>query len=212
MQETDQGPSDPITGVFKSVHGTVGGIVQGIVDYPVEISKIVQADGDVAKGLAADFALDSNKGVSRIIGTGLRAPGDFTMNISRGFANAPKLYGDETVRPVEKVDGVVSGLEAAGKVSLCFYLLVSSLLSSTCPCFVSLPSVKVKRLGRPTQDESESSDLQSLGSMTDNRILLHIARSGSSGAAGLGGGSCASTGRPAAAPTMCNKPDSPVES
>lgn len=115
VQETDQGPSDPITGVFKSVHGTVGGIVQGLVDYPVEISKIVQADGDVAKGLAADFALDSNKGVSRIIGTGLRAPGEFTMNISRGFANAPKLYGDEAVRPVEKVDGVMSGLEAAGK-------------------------------------------------------------------------------------------------
>ncbi|CZR55239.1 uncharacterized protein PAC_05126 [Phialocephala subalpina] len=114
-KEADQGPSDPISGIFKSVHGTVGGIVQGIADYPVEITKIVQAGGDVAKGLATDFAMDSNKGVSRIIGTGLRAPGDFTMNISRGFANAPKLYGDETVRPVEKVDGVVSGLEAAGK-------------------------------------------------------------------------------------------------
>jgi hypothetical protein len=119
-KEADQGPSDPISGIFKSVHGTVGGIVQGIADYPVEITKIVQAGGDVAKGLATDFAMDSNKGVSRIIGTGLRAPGDFTMNISRGFANAPKLYGDETVRPVEKVDGVVSGLEAAGKVSFFF--------------------------------------------------------------------------------------------
>lgn len=111
----DQGPTDPITGVFKSIHSTVGGVVQGLVDYPVEISKIVQADGDVAKGLATDFALDSNKGVSRIIGTGLRAPMDFTMNLSRGFGNVPKLYGDETVRPAEKVDGVVSGLEAAGK-------------------------------------------------------------------------------------------------
>jgi hypothetical protein len=134
----DQGPRDPITGLFTSVHGTVGGIVQGLVDYPVEISKIVQADGDVAKGLATDFALDSNKGVSRIIGTGLRAPMDFTMNLSRGFGNVPKLYGDDTVRPVEKVDGVVSGLEAAGKVRrLCLSLLVFDfkfVLVSTSKC------------------------------------------------------------------------------
>ncbi|KUJ24102.1 uncharacterized protein LY89DRAFT_12190 [Mollisia scopiformis] len=116
----NQGPTDPITGIFTSIHSTVGGVVQGLVDYPVEISKIVQADRDVAKGLATDFALDSNKGVSRIIGTGLRAPMDFTMNISRGFGNVPKLYGDESVRPVEKVDGVVSGLEAAGKVRSSF--------------------------------------------------------------------------------------------
>lgn len=83
----------------------------------------MQADGDVAKGLATDFALDSNKGVSRIIGTGLRAPMDFTMNISRGFGNVPKLYGDDTVRPVEKVDGVLSGLEAGGKVRSFFVLI-----------------------------------------------------------------------------------------
>lgn len=69
--------------------------------------------------------MDSNKGISRIIGTGLRAPMDFTMNISRGFGNVPRLYGDETVRgqESERVDGLASGVGAAGKVRFLFSLL-----------------------------------------------------------------------------------------
>lgn len=41
---------------------------------------------------------------------------DFTLGIARGFHNAPKLYGDDTVRPQEKVTDFKSGLKAAGKV------------------------------------------------------------------------------------------------
>ena len=44
------------------------------------------------------------------------APMDMTLNISRGFGNLPKLYGDKTVRKEEKVTGIASGLGAAGKV------------------------------------------------------------------------------------------------
>ncbi len=91
--------------------------MMGLVDYPVEISKMMNSDREVAKNLASDFALDSGKGISRIIGTGLRAPMDFTSNISRGFGNLPKLYGDE-VRKEEKVTDLGSGLEGAVKVSL----------------------------------------------------------------------------------------------
>jgi len=42
---------------------------------------------------------------------------DFTLGLARGFHNAPKLYGDDTVRPQEKVTDLQSGLKAAGKVS-----------------------------------------------------------------------------------------------
>jgi hypothetical protein len=42
---------------------------------------------------------------------------DFTMGLARGFHNAPKLYGDDTVRPQERVTDLQSGLKAAGKVS-----------------------------------------------------------------------------------------------
>jgi hypothetical protein len=88
----------------------------GIADYPIEISRMVKADKEVAPGLAKDFALDSGKGVSRIVGTGLKAPMDFTLNISKGFNNVPKIYGDDTVRKQQEVTGVASGLAAAGKV------------------------------------------------------------------------------------------------
>ncbi|KAF4619053.1 hypothetical protein G7Y89_g14794 [Cudoniella acicularis] len=93
----DRGPSDPISGIIAATHSTVGGVVMGVADYPIEITKMVKAEKEVAPGLAKEFALDSGKGVSRIVGTGLR------------------IYGDDTVRKQEKVTGVASGLGAAGK-------------------------------------------------------------------------------------------------
>jgi hypothetical protein len=42
---------------------------------------------------------------------------DFTLGLARGFHNAPKLYGDDTVRPQERVTDLQSGLKAAGKAS-----------------------------------------------------------------------------------------------
>lgn len=111
-----QGPSDPISGIVAATHSTIGGVVMGIVDYPIEITKMMKSDREVTKTLATDFALDSGKGISRIIGTGLRAPMDFTMNISRGFGNVPRLYGDDTVRRNEKVTGIDSGIGAGVKV------------------------------------------------------------------------------------------------
>jgi hypothetical protein len=52
-----------------------------------------------------------------MVGAGLKSPMDFTLGLARGFHNAPKLYGDNTVRPQEKVTDFQSGLKAAGKVS-----------------------------------------------------------------------------------------------
>ncbi|CAG8958393.1 hypothetical protein HYFRA_00011070 [Hymenoscyphus fraxineus] len=57
----------------------------------------------------------ATKGISRIVSAGLKSPMDFTLGIARGFHNAPKLYGDDTVRPQEKVTDFQSGLKAAGK-------------------------------------------------------------------------------------------------
>jgi hypothetical protein len=42
---------------------------------------------------------------------------DFTMGVAKGFHNAPRLYGDDSVRELHKVTGIQSGLKAAGKVS-----------------------------------------------------------------------------------------------
>jgi hypothetical protein len=57
----------------------------------------------------------AEEGISRIAITALRPPMDFSMALARGFHNAPKIYGDDTVRPSTKVDDFKSGLSAAGK-------------------------------------------------------------------------------------------------
>ncbi|CAL3973656.1 unnamed protein product [Diplocarpon coronariae] len=71
-------------------------------------------DFDPSK-LTIENATRAGKGVSRIVGAGLKSPMDFTLGIARGFHNAPKLYGDDTVRPQERVTDFQSGLKAAGK-------------------------------------------------------------------------------------------------
>ncbi|KAG9242487.1 glycosyltransferase family 1 protein [Calycina marina] len=65
--------------------------------------------------LTLDNAIGACKGIQRIVAAGMKSPMDFTLGIARGFHNAPKLYGDTTVRPQEKVTDFQSGLKAAGK-------------------------------------------------------------------------------------------------
>ena len=60
----------------------------------------------------------SGKGAQRIVAAGMKSPMDFTLGLARGFHNAPKLYGDDTVRPQERVTDLQSGLKAAGKVCI----------------------------------------------------------------------------------------------
>ncbi|EOD46266.1 putative glycosyltransferase family 1 protein [Neofusicoccum parvum UCRNP2] len=59
---------------------------------------------------------------SRVLSAGIKAPMDLTLSIAKGFHNAPKLYGDPTVRKNKKVTGLASGLKEAGKeLGLGFY-------------------------------------------------------------------------------------------
>ncbi|KAG0128213.1 hypothetical protein HOY82DRAFT_622774 [Tuber indicum] len=62
-----------------------------------------------------DTAIGASRSVSSIVEAGLKSPMDFTLSLAQGFHNAPKLYGDNTVRSLEKVTGFHSGLRAAGK-------------------------------------------------------------------------------------------------
>lgn len=65
--------------------------------------------------MSFESMIDGGKGVSRIVSAGIKSPMDFTMALAKGFHNAPKLYGDDTVRPAERITGVQSGFKAAGK-------------------------------------------------------------------------------------------------
>ena len=73
--------------------------------------------------MPVEAALGAGKGVGRIVGAGLKSPMDFTLGLARGFHNAPKLYGDQSVRPADKITDFQSGLKAAGKVSVSLHLL-----------------------------------------------------------------------------------------
>ncbi|THW18319.1 UDP-Glycosyltransferase/glycogen phosphorylase [Aureobasidium pullulans] len=62
-----------------------------------------------------DAAFGTSKGVSRIVGAGFKSPMDFTHALAKGFHNAPKLYGDESVRKPDRITDFRSGLRAATK-------------------------------------------------------------------------------------------------
>ena len=65
-----------------------------------------------------EAALGAGKGIGRMGGALAKSPMDFTLGIARGFHNAPKLYGDHTVRQSDKVTDLQSGLKAAGKAGI----------------------------------------------------------------------------------------------
>lgn len=62
-----------------------------------------------------ETAVDTGKGLARIISAGFKSPMDFSLNVAQGFHNVPKLYGAE-VRQVDKVTDFQSGMRTAAKV------------------------------------------------------------------------------------------------
>jgi hypothetical protein len=61
-----------------------------------------------------DTIYGTGRGLGKIVGAGLKSPLDFTLALSRGFHNLPRLYGEEP-RTVGRVTGFHSGLRTAGK-------------------------------------------------------------------------------------------------
>ena len=70
---------------------------------------------DNCSGPSAEAILEAGKGVGHIVGMGVRTPMNFCLGLAKGFRNVPRLYHDDTVRPVEKVSDFRSGLKVAGK-------------------------------------------------------------------------------------------------
>ncbi|EQL34730.1 hypothetical protein, variant 1 [Blastomyces dermatitidis ATCC 26199] len=78
---------------------------------------------------AADIVL-AGQTAKRMINMGLKSPMGFSLGVAKGFHNAPKLYGDTTVRESPKVTGFHSGLKAAGKeLGYGFYDGISGLVT-----------------------------------------------------------------------------------
>ncbi|KAJ9155132.1 Glycosyltransferase family 1 protein [Pleurostoma richardsiae] len=64
---------------------------------------------------AEEIVTDISRGVGKSAQAIARAPIDLSMALAQGFHNAPRLYGDPTVRRPPRVTGIKSGLRAAGK-------------------------------------------------------------------------------------------------
>jgi UDP:flavonoid glycosyltransferase YjiC (YdhE family) len=65
--------------------------------------------------ITLESAISGAKAAGRIASAGIKSPMDFTLSIAQGFHNAPKLYGDSTVRKQEKITDFQSGIKAASK-------------------------------------------------------------------------------------------------
>ena len=57
----------------------------------------------------------TSKGFGRIVKAAMQSPMEMSVSITEGFHNAPKLWGDNTVRPQQQVSGFKSGAKAVGK-------------------------------------------------------------------------------------------------
>ena len=71
-----------------------------------------------SRGVTLGDAIGAGKGIGRVVDAGFKSPMDFTLSLAKGFHNAPRLYGDTSVRPHEHITGFQSGLRAAGKVNV----------------------------------------------------------------------------------------------
>ncbi|KAJ6172823.1 UDP-Glycosyltransferase/glycogen phosphorylase [Penicillium chermesinum] len=78
-----------------------------------------QADLDPTAGTQRDMlqptGVHVSNGAGRFVKAMVQGPVDMSVNFARGFHNMPRLWGDETVRPQERVSDFKSGVKAVGR-------------------------------------------------------------------------------------------------
>lgn len=83
-------------------------------DYVTSDSGSEGSDEHPRQDLAQDLAEDTGHGFAKTGEALAKAPMDLSLAIAQGFHNAPRLYGDDTVRTPPRISGFRSGLRAAG--------------------------------------------------------------------------------------------------
>ncbi|KAI1331222.1 glycosyltransferase family 1 protein [Xylariaceae sp. FL0255] len=109
-----QGPGEPVTGILGSLFGTAWDLFCGIGGLPYRLAKSDSqpGKGNRTRGLR-NYIDELQEGIERSGLALARAPLDLSLAVAQGFHNAPRLYGDETVREPRRVTGFRSGLRAA---------------------------------------------------------------------------------------------------
>ena len=77
------------------------------------VNKNQGAREEIAAELAQDIAKDLGRGLMEMAEALAKAPMDLSLAVAQGFHNAPRLYGDDTVRKPLPVSGFRSSLRAA---------------------------------------------------------------------------------------------------
>jgi len=67
------------------------------------------------KDMLRQTGAHSSKGIGRFAKGLVQGPVDISVNLTRGMHNIPKLWGDDTVRPQERVRDFRSGVKAVGR-------------------------------------------------------------------------------------------------
>jgi len=65
-----------------------------------------------SENIVEQLAGDAGDGLAQAGAAMVKAPMDFSLAVARGFHNAPRLYGDDTVRRPIRISGFRSGLRA----------------------------------------------------------------------------------------------------
>jgi len=79
------------------------------------MTQATNMSADPEEPLAQDLAQDAGQGLLQTGEALVSAPLDLTLAIAQGFHNAPRLYGDASVRKPMRITGFHSGLRAAGR-------------------------------------------------------------------------------------------------
>ncbi|KAG5996656.1 hypothetical protein E4U52_006097 [Claviceps spartinae] len=81
-------------------------------------------------GVSLDTTIAAGQSVGRVVSIGVKSPMNFCLGLAKGFRNIPRLYNDDTVRPIEKVTDLTSGIKLAGKeLGLGFFDGISGLVT-----------------------------------------------------------------------------------
>ncbi|PQE07628.1 UDP-glucosesterol transferase protein [Rutstroemia sp. NJR-2017a BBW] len=108
-----EGPGEPVTGIATAAMGTVTNIATGVTEATPDNASDLSSDP--SENPAEEIALDVGLGLGRTAEAIARAPMDLSLALAQGFHNAPRLYGDTTVRRPTRITGMKSGLKAAGE-------------------------------------------------------------------------------------------------
>jgi UDP:flavonoid glycosyltransferase YjiC (YdhE family) len=74
-----------------------------------------KASSSKDRDMLRQTGVHTSKGFGRIAKAALQSPVEISVGFTKGFHNAPKLWGDDTVRPQEQVSDLKSGVKAIGK-------------------------------------------------------------------------------------------------